>query len=370
MLRTRSPRGFTLIELLVVIAIIAILAAILFPVFAKAREKARQTNCLNNQKQIALAILMYTQDHDNQFFADPKVAAWSTMLADVDDGVFGCPTGTPRGTRSAPEYGMNAYLFGGALLNINSPGACVMLGDRKANSTIANYALSNFSTDLDARHANGVIVTCVDGHVAYENLSGVTTVADTLLSRGYSFYDALTASYEFPGAIKMTSRSVRILDTLPDGLYKVAGKAMPNLRIEFDATIGHGNHNAIYLGVNQGTSTAMTVDANGFVATNPTGGVFLGLRYNSASADKLAIIYNGTAGATETICTGLVAHLVATINGSTITLEGYNALGAKVGTATRALPTMTDNYNNLSVLYWWAFGGATDTLGNVRIIAL
>ncbi len=57
-------KGFTLIELLVVIAIIAILAAILFPVFAKAREKARQTSCLNNVKQIALGILMYAQDYD------------------------------------------------------------------------------------------------------------------------------------------------------------------------------------------------------------------------------------------------------------------------------------------------------------------
>ncbi|MHB9025320.1 MAG: type II secretion system protein, partial [Armatimonadota bacterium] len=56
-------RGFTLIELLVVIAIIAILAAILFPVFAKAREKARQTSCLNNQKQVATALLMWVQDH-------------------------------------------------------------------------------------------------------------------------------------------------------------------------------------------------------------------------------------------------------------------------------------------------------------------
>ncbi len=57
-------RGFTLIELLVVIAIIAILAAILFPVFARAREKARQTQCLSNVKEIALAILMYAQDYD------------------------------------------------------------------------------------------------------------------------------------------------------------------------------------------------------------------------------------------------------------------------------------------------------------------
>ena len=57
-------RGFTLIELLVVIAIIAILAAILFPVFARAREKARQTSCLSNQKQWALAWQMYLQDFD------------------------------------------------------------------------------------------------------------------------------------------------------------------------------------------------------------------------------------------------------------------------------------------------------------------
>jgi len=59
--------GFTLIELLVVIAIIAILAAILFPVFAKAREKARQTACLNNMKQIGTAVEMYKQDYDNTY---------------------------------------------------------------------------------------------------------------------------------------------------------------------------------------------------------------------------------------------------------------------------------------------------------------
>ncbi|WP_395093773.1 DUF1559 domain-containing protein [Armatimonas sp.] len=67
--RENSPKsqGFTLIELLVVIAIIAILAAILFPVFAKARESARKTACMSNLKQIALAAIMYAQDYDEMF---------------------------------------------------------------------------------------------------------------------------------------------------------------------------------------------------------------------------------------------------------------------------------------------------------------
>jgi len=60
----KQPKAFTLIELLVVIAIIAILAAILFPVFATAREKARQTSCLSNEKQLGLAVLQYYNDYD------------------------------------------------------------------------------------------------------------------------------------------------------------------------------------------------------------------------------------------------------------------------------------------------------------------
>lgn len=66
-MKSYRARGFTLIELLVVIAIIAILAAILFPVFAQARESARTTSCLSNVKQMSLGILMYVQDYDEKF---------------------------------------------------------------------------------------------------------------------------------------------------------------------------------------------------------------------------------------------------------------------------------------------------------------
>src|SRR4028118_560172 len=67
MLRRAAHRGFTLIELLVVIAIIAILAAILFPVFARARENARRASCQSNLKQIGLGVMQYIQDYDEKF---------------------------------------------------------------------------------------------------------------------------------------------------------------------------------------------------------------------------------------------------------------------------------------------------------------
>ncbi|MCX7597678.1 MAG: DUF1559 domain-containing protein, partial [Armatimonadetes bacterium] len=75
-------KGFTLIELLVVIAIIAILAAILFPVFARAREKARQASCTSNLKQIAMAHLMYAQDYDEMLpgHGNDAVAPWPLMI--------------------------------------------------------------------------------------------------------------------------------------------------------------------------------------------------------------------------------------------------------------------------------------------------
>ncbi len=106
-----QKRAFTLIELLVVIAIIAILAAILFPVFAQAREKARQTSCLSNTKQMALGFMMYKQDYDETFpsayFHNNFVAGggsagyvhWSGMINPYVKNwqMYTCPSDATRG---------------------------------------------------------------------------------------------------------------------------------------------------------------------------------------------------------------------------------------------------------------------------------
>ena len=99
-------RGFTLIELLVVIAIIAILAAILFPVFARAREKARQTSCLSNVKQITLSALMYAQDYDETLpFGHSYGFWWYQVLQPYanNEQIFYCPSARTY----YPGYGWN-----------------------------------------------------------------------------------------------------------------------------------------------------------------------------------------------------------------------------------------------------------------------
>jgi prepilin-type N-terminal cleavage/methylation domain-containing protein/prepilin-type processing-associated H-X9-DG protein len=103
--RTRTSRsyaGFTLIELLVVIAIIAILAAILFPVFATAREKARQSSCLSNMKQLGLALSQYTQDNDETYVLlryaanNPAKVHWNDLVYPYvkTAAVYTCPSRT------------------------------------------------------------------------------------------------------------------------------------------------------------------------------------------------------------------------------------------------------------------------------------
>jgi prepilin-type N-terminal cleavage/methylation domain-containing protein len=98
----RSPKnGFTLIELLVVIAIIAILAAILFPVFAQAREKARQTSCISNNKQDALATMMYSEDYDELY---PPAFGYYTGIGWMYNYYCPVPYNSPCGNGCGPTW--------------------------------------------------------------------------------------------------------------------------------------------------------------------------------------------------------------------------------------------------------------------------
>jgi len=133
----RILKGFTLIELLVVIAIIAILAAILFPVFAQARESARKTSCLNNCKQWGTAISMYLQDWDSNYplaWNDIGENGFDTALYPYikNKGVYECPS-----NHVTPRYFGWSYGTTGPL-----PGSYALNGDLTARFDSKNHRLS------------------------------------------------------------------------------------------------------------------------------------------------------------------------------------------------------------------------------------
>jgi len=191
---TRSSQGgFTLIELLVVIAIIAILAAILFPVFARAREKARQTACLSNVKQLVLGLVQYVQDYDEMlpvwynFRNPPGSKYWSETVQPYvkNKQVLVCASdGTPYSAGGPVSYGYNCdYLGYGsssstgfyALPKVTKPAETVWIMDCVQSCAYSpgrwvpdvTNTLYVYYLEDSQRHNGGANVGFVDGHAKW-----------------------------------------------------------------------------------------------------------------------------------------------------------------------------------------------------------
>jgi prepilin-type N-terminal cleavage/methylation domain-containing protein/prepilin-type processing-associated H-X9-DG protein len=213
---SRSKGGaFTLIELLVVIAIIAILAAILFPVFAQAREKARQTACLSNMKQIGTSLMMYTQDFDetlptsngdNVDYLNPANVNnyngnWIVQILPYlkNKDVFICPSSVPgvndsseNGTTAVPTQWGDTSLQGNAVVmqrpisDMPSPASIVFVGEERirVNRALLRPRLTPGTfTPIRYEHWHGIVagrerynnvhngggnLTYVDGHAKWK----------------------------------------------------------------------------------------------------------------------------------------------------------------------------------------------------------
>ena len=183
-----NTKGFTLIELLVVIAIIALLAAILFPVFARAREKSFQTTCLNNQRQIATSILIYAQDNDELLPASATI--WQVIGTALP--VLTCPsnaTKVPVNGYGYSNYCATGGVNGGpkAMGDFSHPTEFLLTADC-ATASGTNIITTAF--DVSKRHMNDFIASFVDGHVAL-----LTAVPTTIISIDPVAYGTFSSPY-------------------------------------------------------------------------------------------------------------------------------------------------------------------------------
>lgn len=197
-------KGFTLIELLVVIAIIAILAAILFPVFARARENARRTSCLSNAKQLGLGFMQYTQDYDEKYPVigyGPESSNDHVIFPNGDSGpnnwllrvypyvksvqVYACPSNTIAPWQGAPSgpsavagtsYGANSGLLTNGLVPtsiaaVQKVSETVLLADSTGTAAYMINPLYTSTRYVADRHLEGANFTFADGHAKWKKMS-------------------------------------------------------------------------------------------------------------------------------------------------------------------------------------------------------
>jgi len=210
--RHARVKGFTLIELLVVIAIIAILAAILFPVFARARENARRSSCSSNIRQITLGIKQYIQDYDEKFpqyqvNAPALPYGWADAIQPYvkNEQVFQCPSDSTSASGNPASGDYTDYFFNKNLSGIGESALTyiantVLNGD--GTPSIANYAINGCAADpctdsanvlatltTAQRHLDGANYSFADGHVKW--LKGANSTTSPVI---YSATTAATAS--------------------------------------------------------------------------------------------------------------------------------------------------------------------------------
>jgi prepilin-type N-terminal cleavage/methylation domain-containing protein/prepilin-type processing-associated H-X9-DG protein len=182
--------GFTLIELLVVVAIIGILAAILFPVFAQARENARRVSCISNLNQIAKVMQMYIQDNDQSYppvlTNDDGQTGWSWELSKIahSEAIFQCPSETEDTEGYFTDYWMNSKLLGLRESEINSPSVTILCGDGDAKP--AGYSKPSADPDYGnweptagyaTRHLGGADYAFADGHAKWLHPNSISLTA-------------------------------------------------------------------------------------------------------------------------------------------------------------------------------------------------